>query len=181
MQSDGVTVKPNFALRGGKTLKCSTKKWVLHSTVQIQNVTSNEEEKKTWEACKQAVSAYGFSDEEADNILGSAFGQVHSPYWGEERKKTFPKLETIEEAVNFLRTLSLSDDDLSKVLKKFPEVLGCNLEQEMKTNVEILEKQWGVKGKSLRNLLLRNPRVLGYNVDCKGDCIAQCTRCWARF
>uniref|UniRef100_M1AJ23 Uncharacterized protein n=2 Tax=Solanum TaxID=4107 RepID=M1AJ23_SOLTU len=51
----------------------------------------------------------------------------------------------------------------------------------MKTNVEILAKQWGIEGKTLRNLLLRNPKVLGYNVDCKGDCVAKCTRCWARF
>ncbi|KAM1957145.1 hypothetical protein ACFX15_002677 [Malus domestica] len=42
----------------------------------------------------------------------------------------------------------------------FPEALGCDLERELKTNVQILEKEWGLKGKSLRNLLLRNPRVL---------------------
>ncbi|CAI0396407.1 unnamed protein product [Linum tenue] len=62
------------------------------------------------------------------------------------------------------QSLGLSDDDLLKVLKKFSEVM-------------ILEKVWAIKGKSLRNVLLRNPKVLGYNVDCKGDCIAQCTRC----
>jgi len=63
------------------------------------------------------------------------------------------------------------------LLKKFPEVLGCNLEEELKGNVKILEEQSYIKGNSLRKLLLRNPKVLGYNVDCKGDYIAQCTRC----
>ncbi|POO00189.1 Mitochodrial transcription termination factor [Trema orientale] len=140
-----------------------------------------EEDEKSWEACREVLSTYKFSSEEANKLLGKAFGLVHSPYWGEERKRIVPKLETVNEILDYLRSLNLSDDDLSKVLKKFPEVLGCNLEAELKANVQILEKEWEIKGKSLRNLLLRNPRVLGYNIDCKGDCMAQCTRCWARF
>ncbi|KAB2092970.1 hypothetical protein ERO13_A02G060400v2 [Gossypium hirsutum] len=138
-------------------------------------------EGKTWEACRQALSAFGFTDEEEDKILGKAFGHVHSPYWGEERKKEEPRFEIVNEILEYLRSLGLSDDDLRKLLKKFPEVLGCDIEHELRTNVQILEKDWGIKGKSLKNLLLRNPKVLGYNVDCKGDCIAQCTRCWVRF
>lgn len=192
LQPDVVTAAPNLALLNVKshsqnamtvagTSSSPSKKWILQSTTQIQNMVLTEEDKKTWEACREAVSTYNFSTEEADKILGKSFGQVHSPYWGEERKKIVPKLEIVNEILDYLRSLSLSDDDLSKVLKKFPEVLGCNLETELKANVQILEKEWEIKGKSLRNLLLRNPRVLGYNIDCKGDCMAQCTRCWARF
>ncbi|KAL6976938.1 hypothetical protein U1Q18_025725, partial [Sarracenia purpurea var. burkii] len=107
--------------------------------------------------------------EKEDKILGKAFGQIHSPYWGEER-----------EILDYQRSLSLSDDDLAKLLKKF-HVLGCSLKHELRTNVQVLKKEWGIKGKSLRNLLLRNPKVLGYNVDCKGDCMVQCTQCWVRF
>lgn len=92
-----------------------------------------------------------------------------------------PTYELVNEILDYLRSLNLSDDDLSKLLKKFPEVLGCSPEDELRTNVKVLETEWGIKGKSLRNLLLRNPKVLGYNVDCKGDCMAQCTRCWVRF
>ncbi|XP_020210706.1 uncharacterized protein LOC109795574 isoform X1 [Cajanus cajan] len=163
------------------TSNLSTKHWILHSTAQIENIITSNEDQSMWEACRQALSAFNFSDEEKDKILGKAFGLVHSPYWGEERQKEVPKLETVNGILDYLRSLNLSDDDLSKLLKKFPEVLGCNLEEELKGNVKILEEQWSIEGKSLRNLLLRNPKVLGYNVDCKGDCIAQCTRCWARF
>ncbi|GAU15943.1 hypothetical protein TSUD_41660 [Trifolium subterraneum] len=124
---------------------------------------------------------YNHNDEEKDKILGKAFGLVHSPYWGEDRKKEVPKFETVNGILEYLRSFNLSDDDLSKLLKKFPEVLGCNLEEELKANITILKEQWSIEGKSLRNLLLRNPKVLGYNVDCKGDCMAQCTRCWVRF
>ncbi|KDP47092.1 hypothetical protein JCGZ_03900 [Jatropha curcas] len=159
----------------------SPKKWILRSTAQIDNLTLSDEEKKTWEACREALSAFEFSVEEKDKMLGKAFGHVHSPYWGEERKKEVPKFEIVSEILDYLRSLGLSDDDLYKLVKKFPEVLGCSLEHELRNNVKILEKDWGIKGKSLRNLMLRNPKVLGYNIDCKGDCMAQCTRCWVRF
>lgn len=158
----------------------SLKKWMMYS-VQIDDMITNKEDQCMWEACRQALSTFDFSVEEKDKILGKAFGLVNSPYWGEEREKEIPKFETVNGVLEYLRSLSLSDDDLTKLLKKFPEVLGCSLEDELKSNVKILEKEWGIKEKSLRNLLLRNPKVLGYNVDCKGDCIAQCTRCWARF
>lgn len=157
------------------------RKWEIHSTAQVESLVLSDEDKKTWEACRQALSMFSFSDEEQDKMLGKAFGHIHSPYWGEDRKKEVPNIDTVNEILEYLRTLGLSNDDLSKLLKKFPEVLGCNLEQELKTNVQLLEKEWGIQGKSLRSLLLRNPKVLGYNVDCKGDCIAKCTRCWVRF
>ncbi|KAL5069602.1 hypothetical protein RYX36_020489 [Vicia faba] len=159
----------------------STNHWILHSTAQIDNIITSNEDRSMWEACKQALCAFNLSEEEKDKILGKAFGLVHSPYWGEDRKKEVPKSETVNETLEYLRSLNLSDDDLSKLLKKFPEVLGCNLEEDLKANIKILKEQWSIEGKSLRNLLLRNPKVLGYNVDCKGDCMAQCTRCWVRF
>ncbi|GFP81307.1 hypothetical protein PHJA_000274000 [Phtheirospermum japonicum] len=159
----------------------TSRNWELFSTAQSQDTILSDEDKTKWESCKQALAAFGFASDEQDKILGKAFGQIHSPYWGEERKKEVPTFEAVNEILTYLKDLGLTDDDLGKILKKFPEVLGCSLENEMKANVRVLEKEWGIKGKTLRNLLLRNPRALGYNVDCKGDCVAQCTRCWARF
>lgn len=187
MQPDVINAAPNVRLpnvsqnlnRRAYSPSSSPKKWVLHST--FENTALTDEERKTWEACQEAISAFSITIEEGDKILGKAFGLVHSPYWGEIRKKEVPTIEVVKEKLDYLRSLSLSNDDLCKLLKKFPEVLGCNLEHELKTNVQVLEKEWGIKGKPLRNLLLRNPRVLGFNVDCKGDCMAQCTRCWVRF
>lgn len=167
--------------RASTTKHLTSRKWASNSTAQRGSMILNDEERKAWDACRQALSGFEFNDEEEDKVLGKAFGFVHSPYWGEEREKQVPETEVINGVLNYLRSLSLSDDDLCKVLKKFPEVLGCSLEDELMKNVQILEKEWGIKGKSLRNLLLRNPKVLGYNVDCKGDCMAQCTRCWVRF
>ncbi|TQD94916.1 hypothetical protein C1H46_019462 [Malus baccata] len=144
--------------------------------------TLKDEGRKAWETCREALSAFGISIEKGEKMLGKAFGLVHSPYWGENRKTEVPKFEIVSETLDYLRSLNLSDDDLCKLQKKkFPEALGCDLKRELKTNVQILEKEWGIKGKSLRNLLLRNPRVLGFNADCKGDCTAKCTRCWVQF
>ncbi|XP_018473183.1 uncharacterized protein LOC108844420 isoform X2 [Raphanus sativus] len=181
--SNVLPLRPNLSYHGvvGGVIssRVSRNKWiVVCSTTQVE---TSGDEPKTWEECKEALSCFDFSVEEQDKILGKAFGHIHSPYWTEERVKENPKVETLNHVVEFLRSLGLSDEDLHKVLKKFPEVLGCSLEEEMKPNIGILESQWGITGKSLRSLLLRNPKVLGYNVDCKGDCIAQCTRCWVRF
>lgn len=172
-----------FAPPDGHRITCSTtRNWELHSTVRIQDdVLLTDENNKSWESCREALSSYGFGSDEQDKILGKAFGQIHSPYWGDERKKEVPKFEAVSEILSYLKDLGLTDDDLGKLLKKFPEVLGCSLENELKPNVQILGKEWGIKGKTLKNLLLRNPKVLGYNIDCKGDCMAQCTRCWVRF
>ncbi|XP_071703523.1 uncharacterized protein [Rutidosis leptorrhynchoides] len=163
------------------TINLKSTRWKTHATGKTPEIVLSDEDKSKWEACKQALSGFEFSVEEEDKILGKAFGLLHSPFWGEEREKVVPKFEEIDAILAYLRDLDLSNDDISKVLKKFPEVVGCSLENELKTNIQILEKQWGIKGKSLRNLLLRNPKVLGYIVDCKGDCMALCTRCWVRF
>ncbi|XP_065880233.1 uncharacterized protein [Euphorbia lathyris] len=168
-------------IQGAWISSFSSKKWIVHSSAQIDNSPLSVEDEKMWEACREALSAFEFSTEEKDKMLGKAFGHVHSPYWGEERKQEVPRFESVNEILDYLRNLGLSDIDLQKLVKKFPEVLGCCLEQVLKTNVKILENVWGIKGKPLRNLLLRNPKVLGYNIDCKGDCMAQCTRCWVRF
>uniref|UniRef100_A0A2P2J636 Uncharacterized protein LOC105135118 n=1 Tax=Rhizophora mucronata TaxID=61149 RepID=A0A2P2J636_RHIMU len=172
---------PSNVTRGSRGSLFSPKKWERGSTEQIPDITLRDEDRKEWEACRESLSAFDFSVEEKDEILAKAFGHVHSPYWSEERKQEVPKFGIACEILDYLRSLGLSNDDLYKLLKKFPEVLGCNLEEELRNNVKMLDRDWGINGKSLRNLLLRNPKVLGYNVDCKGDCMAKCTRCWVRF
>lgn len=157
------------------------RRWKLQSADQTQTAILIEDEEKKWEESKKLLLSLKFTDAEVDVMLKKAFGWAHSPYWGEEREKQVPDSVSVKEMLDNLKNLSISDEDLHKLLKKFPEVLGCDLNGEVKTNIGILEKEWGIKGKSLRNLLLRNPKVLGYNVDCKGDCMAQCTRCWVRF
>ena len=51
--------------------------------------------------------------------------------------------------MDYLRSLGLiDDDDLYEFLKKFPGVLiGCSLEHELRSDLKILEKDRGIKGK----------------------------------
>ena len=65
---------------------------------------------------------FNYKNPEEDNILGRAFGHVHSPYRGEEWKKEALQFEIVSEKMECLRSLNLSDDDLGKLLKKFFKV-----------------------------------------------------------
>ncbi|CAN0928271.1 hypothetical protein LINGRAHAP2_LOCUS36380 [Linum grandiflorum] len=155
--------------------------WAVNSTAKSETLPLTDQDQTTWDSCREVLSGFDFDINDQDKMLGKAFGHVASPYWGEDRKQEVPTYEVVKGIVDYLKGLGLSDEDLAKVLKKFPEVMGCSLEEDLKKNVGILEKEWGIKGKTLRSLLVRNPRVLGFNIDCKGDCMAQCTRCWVRF
>jgi hypothetical protein len=70
---------------------------------------------------------------------------------------------------------------VSKAVKAFPEVLGCHVDSQLSGNVAKLQKEWKLEGDVLRGAVLRNPSILGYNVDCLGDCAGECNRCWVRF
>lgn len=178
-----LNIQPNIEFGKAQDASGIHRKWQTLSAdpAQAAVVDAGGGESKTWEECKQILTSLNFSIEDAEKMLKKAFGWIHSPYWSEERKKEAPNVEVVSGVLNYIRSLGLSDDDLHKLLKKFPEVLGCDLDSEVKLNVSKLDSDWGINGKTLRSLLLRNPKVLGYNVDCRGDCMAQCTRCWVRF
>uniref|UniRef100_A0ACD5XA21 Uncharacterized protein n=1 Tax=Avena sativa TaxID=4498 RepID=A0ACD5XA21_AVESA len=177
------SIQPN--IQRGKTPDAHStihRKWrTLSSDPAQAAVVDASGDSKAWGECQQILTSLNFSSEDAEKMLKKAFGWIHSPYWTEERKKEAPSVEVISGVLDYIRGLGLSDDDLYKLLKKFPEVLGCDLESEVKLNVSKLDSDWKINGKTLRSVLLRNPKVLGYNVDCRGDCAAQCTRCWVRF
>eukprot|EP00250_Pteridium_aquilinum_P009981 c19068_g1_i1 orf=610-1287(-) len=149
--------------------------------VPLDEQLSDGDDLAKWQAARAPLLGFGITEQEANQVLAKSFGWAPSPYWGEEKAKLMPDPVSVQKTLEFLRSLGLLEADFPAFLKKFPEVLGCLVEEEMEKNVKILEKDWGISGSTLRNLLLRNPKVLGYNVDCKGDCMAQCTRCWVRF
>lgn len=90
-------------------------------------------------------------------------------------------LQQIIAALQFLSQLGMTDEQLVKAVKTFPEVLGCDVQQQLQANVDKLYVDWKLQGDVLVKAVLRNPAVLGYNVDCMGDCAGECNRCWARF
>ncbi|KAJ7532804.1 hypothetical protein O6H91_13G020700 [Diphasiastrum complanatum] len=163
-----------------KSVVCSA--FDVGNTINLSVDNSlRKEDSESWSRSLQHVVKLGLSIEEAEKILSKAFGYTNSIYWGQEKAKVVPDPEVVLAILDYLRGLAFSNADLLSLLKKFPELLGCSLENDLKSNVGILERTWGASGSMLKNLILRKPHVLGYNIDCKGDCMAECTRCWARF
>lgn len=131
-----------------------------------------------WQTSRQLVEELGFSAEEANDILAKSFGWSYSDYWGEEKQATVPDPETVSASLSVMK--DIPGVDLSALVKKFPEVMGLS-DKEIKYSLGTLDATWGIAGKALKNVLMRNPQVLGYNIDCGGDCAGECTRCWVRF
>ena len=72
--------------------------------------------------------------------------------------------------------LSLSRDEALAVLRSFPETLNLDAEEQLRANVAKLAKEWKIQGPAARGCVKRTPRLLGYTIDCSGDCIVSLTR-----
>lgn len=134
-------------------------------------------QQKQWQTTRHLVEEIGFSSDDANDILALSFGWSYSDYWGEEKQATVPDPESVSASLSLMKSLGL---DMVALVKKFPEVMGLS-ERELQYSLGTLDGTWGIAGKNLKNVLMRNPQVLGYNFDCGGDCAGQCTRCWVRF
>ncbi|CAK9262247.1 unnamed protein product [Sphagnum jensenii] len=123
----------------------------------------NSTEREKWENSRNKVEEIGFNSEDADKILSKSFCWSYSSFWGEDKGATVPEPEAVVETLGYLKDLGV---DLPELLTIFPEVVGLSKE-ELKANVAILDASWGITGNSLKNVITRNPSVLGNNVDCK--------------
>jgi hypothetical protein len=83
---------------------------------------------------------------------------------------------------NLSGPLGLSASEAASAIKAFPELLYMDADTRLGANAAQLRGQWRLAdGPALRGAVTRNPRVLGYDVDCQGSCVGDCHRCWARF
>ncbi|GJP62684.1 hypothetical protein CLOP_g19716 [Closterium sp. NIES-67] len=118
----------------------------------------------------------------AETVLAKAFGWTARSYWRDEIVNVVPSPDQISSVLSFLReTAKFQDADFKKYFGEFPQVLACSVEKRLTPNVAKLDREWRISGDALRGVLLRNPLVLGYTLDCKGDCESECDYCWARF
>lgn len=123
----------------------------------------------------------GLERPDAEKFLTRAYGWGSQAYWRKEKVEEVPDPENLQACISYLNDLGLEDADLMGVIKKFPEVLGCDVETRLKNNVAVLENQWKMKGMVITNTLKRKPEILGFTIDCYGDCAGECNRCWVRF
>ncbi|BDA48011.1 hypothetical protein COCOBI_11-2680 [Coccomyxa sp. Obi] len=140
------------------------------------------EDAQRWRSSVQRLHDLGFDEEEAEKILRKAFGWAGQGYWRKSKVKEIPSDGQVDSVVSFLtEDLRLKEADITKAVKKFPEVFGLDVESQMKANVEKLKKDWKMTDKVIPNVVKRQPQVLGYNVDCEGNCMGECNRCWIRL
>jgi hypothetical protein len=120
----------------------------------------------------------------ADAVVSKAFGWGPSSqrFWRGDVVEEVPSLERVRAAVAFLRDdIGMTDHDIAVLVKKFPEILRLDVDARMRKNVELMETTWNIRGARLRDAVKSQPQVLGFDVDCSGDCQSECARCWARF
>lgn len=134
-------------------------------------------QQEQWQSSRELVEELGFSAEDATDVLAQSFGWSYSDFWGEEKEATVPDPESVSASLSLMKSLGV---DMAALVKKFPEVMGLS-EGEIQYSLGTLDGTWGIAGKNLKNVLMRNPQVLGFNFDCGGDCAGQCSRCWVRF
>ena len=120
------------------------------------------------------------SVDESTSALREAFGWGGKSYWRERKKEEIPSVDLVEGRIQVLLDLGMTTEDVSKVISDFPEFLGCE-EDQIRKNVDYVTKTFFVRNKALVNTLKRKPQVLGNIVDCEGNCVGDCNRCWVRF
>jgi hypothetical protein len=123
--------------------------------------------------------------------VARAFGWASQAYWrhavvcaAPEKKRVLAALAFLcepEQEGNESGPLGLSAAEAAEVLKSFPELLFLDAQTRLGANAAQLRRQWRLEGGVLRGAVGRNPRALGYDVDCQGSCVGDCHRCWARF
>ena len=65
----------------------------------------------------------------------------------------------MEAVLDFLAGVGVKGPDATKVLKKFPEVIACSVEERLQENVRKLERDWKIKGPAATNVIKRQPQV----------------------
>jgi len=157
----------------------------VSSAASIKEKVSALEERETvdkFKACTERISGLGFDEEDSERVVGQAFGWGKQAYWLNKKKDQVPNLEQIETVLAYLKDdLGLEDEDIQKVVKKFPEVVNLDVELRLKANIAHMQKAYFMKEAQCKNVVKRQPDVLGYTVDCEGSCYGQCNQCWVRL
>ena len=141
-----------------------------------------------WDACLAALAPLGLDTSESADALGRAFGWGRSTYWRGSRERAPPDPAAVTAALAVLMGsadeggLEMEPSDAAGVIASFPECLALDGDgSQARAAVAKLAKEWRMVGAVAAKAVVRTPRVLGYTVDCAGDCIGECDRCWVRF
>jgi len=77
---------------------------------------------------------------------------------------TCRSVHTAREAIKLLRESGFSEEQVRKIITKYPGVLASNADWGLKPKIELF-KTMGITGKDLGSLISKVPRLLGCNID----------------
>lgn len=156
---------------------CSPSRGRYH-TVRCATIDAN-----SWDAAAKTLRTVGLEeDEELSKLLSRAFGWTSQAYWRREKVKENPDPESVERALEFLRNeVGFDDAEVANVLRGFPEAMALSVDERMRENIRLLRENLKMDEKRIRKAVLGQPQILGYTLDCGGDCQGECARCWVRF
>lgn len=98
---------------------------------------------------------------------------------GQVTHQSFPDKTKIDETLDYLKSIGLKDAEVVKTVKGFPEVLNLSVDERLKPNIKYIEEEWKFKGRVMCMVVSKKPKTLGCTVDCRGNCMGECPRCWA--
>ncbi|GFR44614.1 hypothetical protein Agub_g5899 [Astrephomene gubernaculifera] len=157
---------------------------VASGTTALLGRELSAEEATLWQSsCNTLAEALGASSEEAARLLARGFGWSSQAYWRQDKVQELPQPHQVAAVLSFLRCElpGVTGEEVGVVVRGCPELLACEVEGRLRENLGVLRTQWRLQGPTLTKAVVRQPRVLGYSVDCGGDCVGECNRCWARF
>ena len=77
--------------------------------------------------------------------------------------------------------LGMSWPDAAAIVEAFPECLALDDDGSAARGVvQKLAADWRMKGAAAARAVGRTPRMLGFTLNCEGDCVGLCDRCWVR-
>lgn len=135
----------------------------------------------TFNQCVSRVVELGCTEEEATTVVERAFGWGSQLYWRGSKKNEVPNLEAVEANVQYVKEMMGKESNFQKVLKGFPEILALPLEgpePSLKYAFEFIASDWRMSGPAMQMTVARKPKILGNEVDCRGNCAGLCHRCW---
>lgn len=142
-----------------------------------------------WDACLAALAPLDLAPDDAEAALRIAFGWTRSTYWRGCKNQEAPDPAAVGAALAVLTggdaeagELGMAPADAAAVVELFPECLALDGDGTAARGVvKKLAADWKMKGPAAARAVGRTPRMLGFTLDCLGDCVGLCDRCWVRF
>lgn len=134
-----------------------------------------------WLSARALLCEWGMSLDDADESLTCSFGwSGQHAYWrGKRHRAGVDEAELNHVASHLAATLGLTRAEIARVAASFPYVFGLSTDA-IDCNLRRVTERYKMEGQDLVAAVMQRPEVLGVLVDCEGDCVGMCSRCFCQ-